>query len=162
MTSPPEKGVPVAADMTDEDLMAALRALGSQTDPVPADVVMASRSALAYRDLDTRLAELVDEPTLAAAGTRGDAEDSWFTFEVDDVVIEVAVRTRAGTHHLVGQVDGAPVSGLTVRQTDTSSDPDVDELGRFSAPIEAGPVSVVVEVVDGPRIATSWIVAPRQ
>lgn len=152
----------MASHMTDEDLMARLRALGSQVDPVPEDVVMAGRSALAYRDIDLRLAELVEEPTMAGVGTRGDAEDSWFTFEVDDVVIEVAVRTRAGEQHLVGQVDGASVSRLTVRQTAGSSDPEVDELGRFSTPIDAGPVSVVVELVDGPRIATSWIVAPRQ
>lgn len=151
----------MASHMTDDELIAHLRSLGSQVDPVPHDVVMAGRSALAYRDLDVRLAELVDEPTLAGVGTRGDAEDSWFTFEVDDVVIEVAIRARAGVEHLVGQVDAAPVSRLTVRQTAGESDPDVDELGRFSTPIEPGPISVVVELADGRRIATSWIVAPR-
>lgn len=152
----------MASHMTDEDLMARLRALGSQLDPVPDDVVMAGRSALAYRDLDVRLAELVDEGMPVGAGTRGDADGSWFTFEVDDVVIEVAVRARGGEQHLVGQVDGARVSRLTVRQTAGSSDPDVDELGRFSTTIEPGPVSVVVELDDDRRIATSWIVAPRQ
>lgn len=159
---PPEKGVPMASPVTDEDLMARLRTLGSQVDPVPDDVVMAGRSALAYRDLDVRLAELVDEPTMAGAGTRGAAEDSWFTFEVDDVVIEVAVRVRAGEQHLVGQVDGGDVARLAVRQATETTALDVDELGRFSTPLAAGPVSVIVELVGGPRIATSWIVAPRQ
>lgn len=151
----------MASELTDDDLVARLRALSSQLDPVPDELVMAARSALAYRDLDERLAELVEEPALAGAGTRGDADDSWFTFEVDDVVIEVAVRTRAGEQHLVGQVDGAAVSRVSVRQPGGSSDPEVDELGRFSTSITAGPVSVAVELADGSRIATSWIVAPR-
>ena len=151
----------MASRMTDEDLMARLRTLGAQVDPVPDDVVMAGRSALAYRDLDVRLAELVEEPAMAAAGTRSDAEGSWFTFEVDDVVVEVAVRTRAGEQHLVGQVDGGSVEAVTIRQSDSQATPDVDDLGRFAAPITAGPVSVVVTLASGSRIATSWIVAPR-
>lgn len=150
----------MASELTDEDLMARLRHVGATVDPVPDEVVMAGRSALAYRDLDVRLAELVEESTLAGAGTRSDADGSWFTFEVDDVVIEVAVRTRAGAQHLVGQVDGADVDTVTVRQSDSQSTPDVDELGRFSAPIEAGPVSVGVTLADGTRLATSWIVVP--
>lgn len=151
----------MASHMTDEDLMARLRALGSQVDPVPDDVVLAGRSALAYRDLDTRLAELVDEPTPAGAGTRSDAEDSWFTFEVDDIVIEVAVRTRAGEQHLVGQIDGADVARVVVSHAQGEESPDVDHLGRFATPITPGPIRVVIEFADGPRVTTSWIVAPR-
>lgn len=151
----------MASDLTDEDLLARLRGVGSIVDPVPDEVVLAARSALAYHDLDVRLAELVEESTMAGAGTRSDADGSWFTFEVDEIVIELAVRTRAGEQHLVGQVDGASVDGVTVRQSDSEMTPDVDDLGRFSAPIAAGPVSVVVHLGNGSRIATSWIVAPR-
>ena len=148
---------------TDDDtLLAQLRALATQVDPVPDDVVLAGRSAFAYRDLDVRLAELVDESALAGAGTRGDDDgDTWFTFEVDDVVIEVAVRVRGGVQQLVGQVDGAQVTAILVAHADGEATPDVDDLGRFSCPITPGPVRVVVDLDDGPRVATSWVVAPR-
>lgn len=148
---------------TDDDtLLARLRTLANEVDPVPDPVVMAGRSAFAYRDLDVKLAELVDESALAGAGTRGDdAGDAWFTFEVDDVVIEVAVRARGGVQQLVGQVDGADVAALLVAHADGETTPDVDELGRFSCPVTPGPIRVVVELDGGPRVATSWVVAPR-
>lgn len=149
----------MAPEVTDDALMNHLRALATVVDPVPEDVRMASRSAIAYRDIDARLAELVEEPEMAGVGMRGD-QDQWFTFEVDDIVIELAVQTRAGARHLVGQVDGAEVASAAVRQAGSEQPVDVDELGRFSTPIVAGPVSVVIHAVDGPRIATSWIIAP--
>lgn len=147
---------------TDDDaLLARLRGLATQVDPVPDDVVLAGRSAFAYRDLDVRLAELVEDAAPVGAGTRGEDDDTWFTFEVDEVVIEVAVRVRGGVQQLVGQVDGAHVAALLVAHADGEASPEVDDLGRFSCPISPGPVRVVVELDDGPRIATSWVVAPR-
>ena len=152
----------MAANGSDDELVSQLRRIGSLVDPVPHDVVMAGRSALAYRDLDARIAELVDESTRATeAATRSDPEGPWFTFEVDDVVIEIAARTRAGEQHLVGHVDGSPVSRVMVRQTGSDANPDVDGLGRFTTPISAGPVRIVVLLGDGTRIATSWIIVPR-
>lgn len=151
----------MASRMTDEDLMARLRALGSQVDPVPDDVVLAGRSALAYRDLDLKLAKLVDESLLAGTGSRGDAEESWFTFEVDAVLIEMAVHVRGGTLHLLGQIDGADVQALKVMQSEHASVGEVDELGRFSCPVVPGPLRVEVTLQDGSRVATSWIVAAR-
>jgi hypothetical protein len=144
----------------DEDLVVRLRRVGALVDPVPADVVLAGRSALAHRDLDLRLAQLVAEPAVTGAGTRGDQE-TWFTFEVDDVVIELALRLRGGVQQVVGQVDGATVEDLVVHHADGESRPDVDALGRFAAPVTPGPVRVVVRLDGGSRVATSWVVAPR-
>ena len=57
--------------------------------------------------------------------------------------------------------DGAPVAALLVAHADGETTPDVDDLGRFSCPITPGPVRVVVDLDGGPRVATSWVVAPR-
>lgn len=140
----------------DDELMARLRSVAASADPVPDDVVLAGRSAIAHRDLDLRLAELVEEEL--TVGVRGD-EPPWFTFEVDDVVIELAVRARNDTHSVVGQVDGVVPRSVSIRQPTTEHRCDVDALGRFSSQIDSGPVRIEFELDDGGTIATSWIAA---
>ncbi len=149
----------MASRMTDDDLMARLRALGSQVDPVPDDVVMAGRSALAYQDLDVRLAELVEDSAMLGTGMRSDAEGSWFTFEVDNLLIEFTVHTRGGEMHLVGHVDGGQVADMRVVQGSSTESRPVDEVGRFSSSVEAGPLRVELSLADGLEVATSWILA---
>lgn len=147
----------MATDVTpDDELMERLRSLAGSTDPVPDDVILAGRSAIAHRDLDLRLAELVDEEL--AAGVRGE-EEPWFTFEVDDVVIELAVRQRRGQRTLVGQLDGATASDVVINHAAEQDRCDIDDLGRFSAPISSGPLRVQVTLESGERIATSWLVS---
>lgn len=148
----------MATEVTpDDELMERLRALGGAADPVPEAVLLAGRSAIAHRDLDLRLAELMDEEL--AAGVRGDAEPG-FTFEVDDVLIELAIQRRSDAQHLVGQVDGATIRQVSVRHGDTETTTPVDDLGRFSTPIQHGPLRVEFTLADSRRVATSWIVAP--
>lgn len=145
----------MATDVTpDDELMERLRSLAGSADPVPDDVVLAGRSAIAHRDLDLRLAALVEEEL--AANVRGD-DEPWFSFEVDDVVIELAIRSRSGARHLVGQVDGAQPPSVTVRHAGREISVPVDELGRFSTGVEQGPLRVEFELDEGHRVATSWI-----
>lgn len=147
----------MATDLTrDDDLMDRLRRLAGTADPVPESVKLAGRSAIAHRDLDLRLAELVEAETVAA--TRGEDEPV-LTFEVDDVMIELALRRRSGALHLVGQIDGAEATSVTIRNDGAGGPVSVDSLGRFSTGVETGPLRVEVSLDDGRRIATSWIVA---
>lgn len=150
---------PDMGDPPDEELLGRLRALASVVDPVPEDVRLAARSAMAYRDMDVRLAELVDQAP-ATAGVRSDADAPWFTFETDDLVVEVAVTHRDGTRHVVGQVDGAGVEAVTVRHGGQEATPTVDGLGRFSCPIESGPLRVELRLEGGRTVVTSWITVP--
>lgn len=151
----------MAIDVTDDGaLMEHLRALAAVADPVPDEVVLAGRSAIAHRDMELRLAELVEESALAGAGTRGD-EEPWFSFEVDDVVVELAIRTRDGQRRVVGQVDGATAASVTVRQGSEASPADLDELGRFASPVGDGPLRVEFTLEDGRRVTTSWVLPPR-
>lgn len=147
---------------TDDDaLLAQLRALATQVDPVPDDVVLAGRSAFAYRDLDIRLAALVDDSALAGAGTRGDADAGrWLTFEVDDVVIELSVPSRPD-ERLSGQVDASSVASVHLVQESGRTPVQVDDLGRFSVSVEPGPLRLEVVLEDGRLIASSWVLAPR-
>lgn len=139
----------------DEDLLARLRSVAGLVDPVPADVLLAARSAIAYRDLDAQLADLVEEHRVAG-GVRGDAEP-WFTFESGDVVIELGVRGPADDRTVVGQVDGADVATVTITQMGGAHPCDVDELGRFSARVDRGPVRIEVTLGDGVRLTTGWV-----
>lgn len=145
----------MTTDLTkDDELLARLRSLAGAADPVPDDVILSGRSAIAYRDLDVRLAELVEEET--TAGVRGD-DEPWFVFEVDDVMIELAIRARGDSRSLVGQVDGPRASMLTVRHRGDEANVPLDDLGRFSTPVNSGPLRVELTLNDGRRIATSWI-----
>ena len=159
MMAPDQPEDPDVGEATDEELLDHLRALASVVDPVPDEVRLAARSAIAYRDMDVRLAELVDQAP-AAAGVRADAGAPWFTFETDDLVVEVAVTRRDGTPHVVGQVDGADVEAATVRHAGGEATPTMDELGRFSCVIEPGPLRVELRLGDGRTVVTSWVVAP--
>ncbi len=147
----------MATDVTPDDgLLARLRSVARVADPVPEHVVMAGRSAIAYRDLDVRLAELVEEN--AGVGVRGE-EEPWFSFEFDDVVIEITIRCRDRGRTIIGQVGGASVTSVLVDQPDHEHRCTIDELGRFSATVETGPVRVRIALGGGEQITTSWVVA---
>src|SRR5262245_45371457 len=44
---------------TDEELLTALREVAGRADPAPDEVILAARSAIAYRRMDAELAELL-------------------------------------------------------------------------------------------------------
>lgn len=95
--------------MTAEDeLMAELRRIAGQLDPVPELVIENGRAALLTRALDAELAELLLDSALESAQVRGVAEQvRLLSFQLDDVLLEMQAEYAGDEVSLRGLVDGA-------------------------------------------------------
>ena len=153
---PPEPG--------DDELLAWLRRIAAEADPVPELVIQAARSAFGLRDLDARLAELVRDSAVdvPATAVRG-GDRRMLSFEAGDVAVECEITERDLRRDILGQLVGglaagidAEVAGTEVTSTQTVTVP-VDERGRFSVrDLPAGPVRLRCRLADGTTVVTSW------
>jgi hypothetical protein len=138
-------------------MRALAEAIGGQ--PPPIDLAARCEGLLAWIDVDSELADLLDQPVAEAAGTRGAAQPSTaLEFAVDDgsCVIELTPSEDV----LRGQVLGGEARVVIVRTTTatTLSSP-VDDLGAFeitSPP--SGTIRLEFELAEGRRIHTAWFV----
>lgn len=146
---------------TDERLMEELGAVLRAIDPVPNEVTLAARSAIAWRRLDADLAELLEDSALEQhlAGTRG-GQSGWraLTFESPGgVSIEVEVTLDGTRRTVIGQVVPAANARVGLRQGKEQRVSDTDEHGRFRFDgVTAGPISLRVGHPDGP-VETGWV-----
>ena len=148
----------------DDELLAWLRRIAAEADPVPELVIQAARSAFGLRDLDARLAELVRDSAVdvAATAVRG-PERRLLSFEAGDVAVECEITERDVRRDILGQLVGglasgidAEVAGIDVTSTQTVTVP-VDERGRFSVrDLPPGPVRLRCRLADGTTVVTSW------
>jgi hypothetical protein len=153
---PPEPG--------DDELLAQLRRIAAEADPVPELVIQAARSAFGLRDLDARLAELVRDSAVdvPATAVRG-GDRRMLSFEAGDVAVECEITERDLRRDILGQLVGglaagidAEVAGTEVTSTQRVTVP-VDERGRFSVrDLPAGPVRLRCRLADGTTVVTSW------
>ncbi len=140
--------------MDDEDLVARLRTVAGDVDPVPVHVELAAYAALATRRLDAELAELTHDSWEAAALVRSAEGVRALTFEVGPVSLDV-------------QVDG----GLRVLVTGASGDLVIEQqTGERTVPIgpdgwvsvadpPRGPVRLRVTDDHGQVVVTRWFTA---
>ena len=153
---PPEPG--------DDELLAQLRRIAAEADPVPELVIQAARSAFGLRDLDARLAELVRDSAVdvPATAVRG-GDRRMLSFEAGDVAVECEITERDLRRDILGQLVGglaagidAEVAGTEVTSTQRVTVP-VDERGRFSVrDLPAGPLRLRCRLADGTTVVTSW------
>ena len=142
---------------SDQALMKALAEAVGGTAP-PSGLTSRCEGLLDWMDVDAELAELLEQPMLEAAGTRGagNATDV-LEFSVADGSCVIDVTPTPG--QLRGQVSGAEVTEITVRTADgdalTSS---IDQGGGFeiSNPPSGG-IRLELDVA-GRRIHTDWFV----
>ena len=149
--------------MDDDPLLAQLGDLLRHTDPVPPDVTLAARSAIAWRRMDGELAELLHDTALDAeplAGVRG-RTGGWraLTFEAPDgTVIEVEVSAERSRRSLIGQILPAVAARILLRFPGANLALEADDLGRFQArELRSGPVSLRLELPGGGAIETGWV-----
>jgi hypothetical protein len=145
-----EPGGPL--DAADERLLARLRDVAAEYDPVPADVLAAARAALTTRRLDEELAALVADSALADAGVRAARpEVRLLTFEAADVSLELQVEYRDDRVSVRGLVTGA------------AGDAVVEVAGeRHAVPIDEGWFAVTGLPRGATRVSvagttTSWV-----
>lgn len=143
---------------SDRILMKALaEAIGGT--PPPVDLVARCQGLLAWIDVDSELAMLLDQPVAEAAGTRGATASATLEFVVDDgsCVIELTPTENA----LRGQLLGGTAQQIVVRTAAgaTHSLP-VDELGNFALDQPpSGTIRLELELhPESRRIHTDWFV----
>jgi hypothetical protein len=160
--------------LTDEKLLARLRALFAQLDPIDPVLLEHARGAFEWRTLDAELAELsydslADRDVMAAvrdggapgSGPRLLGFDTDVSGESDSALsVEVEVTSERGNACLVGQLmppAPATVGVLSSVRGQHAATVATDELGRFRVePVPSGPVRLRVQV--GSRtVDTSWV-----
>lgn len=147
----------------DEALLVHLGEVGRAVDPVPAHVLELGRAALALRDLDSELAELVADSAVEMVGVRSaSAETRLLSFEAGDLAIEVQVSSVGGRPTLLGQVVPVPATaGGVIRlesQNAATATSDLDSLGDFRFDtVPDGLVRLRVELPGATAVTTTWI-----
>jgi hypothetical protein len=145
---------------TDDALLADLRAVLDEVDPMPAQVAVEASALFGLRRLDEQLAELVRDSAEDRGGllaVRGEGDVRLISFETGPVTVELQVTERGPVRDLVAQVTGAVVVGAEV---ETSS-------GRRTVPIEdslftaegipAGLLRLRLRTGAGRDLVTSWV-----
>lgn len=145
----------------EERLLAELRAAGA-LDPVPADAVAAARSAFLWRTIDAELAELTYDSLFEEkelTGVRGAAEARSLTFATEDLTVELEASTVGAGRRLLGQLVPPQPGEVEVRHAGGTVTVTADELGRFSADVPPGPVSLRCRGSRaGANVTTDWVV----
>lgn len=144
----------------DDGLMAELRAMAAQHDPVPLEATAAARSAIAWRTMDAELAELTADSSVAPqelTGVRGVGAPALLTFDAADVSVEVEVMEQPdGRRRLLGQLIPTGPGSVEIRHGAGSVSVTADEVGRFTAAdLPAGPLSLRCHVGDR-VVETDW------
>lgn len=151
---------------TDDDLLARLRGLAAEVDPVPDAVRRAARAALATRDLDGQLARLVADsaatsapPAYQVVRASDPVDDRFVTFDGGGLGIELEITETADGRTLVGQVVGGRLAECVLEHGDGRREVlPLDPLGRFLlSGVSAGPVRLRCRSLTGPPVTTSWV-----
>jgi hypothetical protein len=152
---------------SDDELLAHLRRLAAEADPVPDLVTEEARAAIEARDLDAALADLVAdssgdggqevfEPVRQAASA--EPGDRILSFDGHGVHLDVAVSDDDAGRTVIGQLAGAAGPAELESPGLPRIRVEADELGRFIvAEVPAGPVRLRCRSADGTLIVTSWV-----
>lgn len=148
-------------DHPDDILLDELRALAREHDPVPQRVLDAARGSYTWRTIDAELAALVYDSALdaeALAAVRSADTVRLLTFETDELAIELEVTAVEERRRLQGQLVPPGPGFVELRHGGGTLELEADELGRFSAEVDAGPISLRCRRErDGAVVETEWV-----
>jgi hypothetical protein len=151
-------------DPADRELLAHVRDMFDETDPVPEFLVDAARATFTWRTIDAELAELTGDSLLESAAVRSSRAPRLLTFtaEATTLVVEVAEHIRgAGLgRRLLGQILSPRSAEVEVRHSEGSLSVTADEFGRFRAEaVPPGPISLACRFGGAlkPQLVTSWV-----
>jgi hypothetical protein len=137
------------ASLSDDDLLAELRRVAEDVDPVPASLSDAARALFELRSLDVELLALLSDSLVDAdpATTRGPERPREVTFAGPDGSVEVGLSVQAAGHrrHVMGQlVEAEPGTAgglLRVHSAEGEHEVPLDSSGLFAArDLPPGPV----------------------
>lgn len=145
---------------TDDALLARLRKVFDEVDPMPDRVVVEASALFGLRRLDEQLAELVRDSAEDRGGllaVRGEGDVRLISFETGPVTVELQVTERGPVRDLVAQVTGAAVVGAEVEtSTGRRAVPIEDSLFTVEG-IPAGLLRLRLRTGAGRDLVTSWV-----
>ena len=152
-------------DFDDDEMIAALRRVAAEVDPVPDDVRDAAHAAIGTRDLDGELAALVADSAAEGAfeqvrgGTAGAPTRRLLTFAHGDVQVDVEVSDQREWVDLIGQFTGASTEDCMLEHANGGRrELEVDSLGRFMVTgVPRGAVRARFRSADGASMTTAWV-----
>jgi hypothetical protein len=143
------------AELTDEDLLAAVRTYWESHDTVPSGMVARLQTVAALAasdtDLDMELMLLV-ERTEELAGARGSSTTAYtLRFAHDGVDLLLRISTDGAVPRIDGWVvPPSPITVVVLRDADTLSSLEVGDTGRFELPdLTPGMLRLRLEPTDG-------------
>jgi hypothetical protein len=151
-------------DPAERELLAQIREMLDETDPVPEFLLEAARETYTWRTIDAELAELTGDSLLEGAPVRASRVPRLLTFtaETATVVLEVAEHVRGASlgRRLLGQILSPRSADVEVRHAEGTLSITADEFGRFRADaVPPGPISLACRFSGAlqPQLVTSWV-----
>jgi len=149
----------------DDRLLADLRHLANEVDPVPDEVSAYAKAALGWRRIDAELAELLAdsalEPEAAGATRSGVARARSISFRASDLEIDVELRETDGGIVVLGQLAPPAAAEVELQRDDgtVAATAAADVLGRFRLELErGGRVRLRIRrEPPAPPVETSWV-----
>jgi hypothetical protein len=148
----------------ERQLLAQVRALLDDTDPVPEFLLDAARETYTWRTIDAELAELTGDSLLEGAAVRASRAPRLLTFtaEAATLVVEATEQIRGATVHLrlLGQILTPRPADIEIRHGEGTLSVTADEFGRFRAEaVPSGPISFACRFGGAlkPQLVTSWV-----
>jgi hypothetical protein len=164
--TPDNTNEPRPDDIVDDgadELLAHLRDLAAAADPVPEDVTLAARSAIAWLNLDAELAELTldsdtEDKELSGVRSVGTLAARRIAFEAGDHAIDIEISGEGDELLVIGQCSPAQVLDLVFHTLESSQELTTDDLGRFRLTISGRRLRIEARWPDAERpIITEWI-----
>ena len=144
----------------DDALLARLRKVVTEADPVPPITYELARAAFAMRTLDDDLAVLVHdsaEPGQELVGVRGTDEVRLLSYDAPMIGLELQVVARGSRRSLTGQVIGPAADAVVIETASGEQVVHPDETGVFFVQdLQAGRVRMRLRVSDGVTVTTPW------
>jgi len=137
-------------DETDLQILADIRDLFQDADPMPPDLPERIRFSLALRDLEVEVARLAAEEGQQMLAVRGPEQSRTITFDSDSLTIMIRIdRNRDGTARVDGWLAPAQRREIEMKTTSDTLSAASDEQGRFSfASVPRGTAQLVVRPAD--------------
>lgn len=141
-------------DLTEDQLLAELRAAVAEADLVTDRQREAARAAFTWRTVDAELAELLHDSALESSAVRGDDAARTLSFASGPLTLEVEVDGEA----LMGQVVGAATDSVLMQRSIADDQPlPVDASGFFRVDgVAPGPIRFVVQAGDW-TLTSPWV-----
>jgi len=144
----------------DEELLARLRDVLAEVDPVPDHLVGGAKALLGLRRVDEELARLVRDSAEERGrllAVRGEGDVRLISFETGPVTVELQVTEQGPTRDLVAQVAG---TGVARAEVETSGGrqrvPVKDSLFTLDG-VAAGLLRLRLLTDSGRELVTSWV-----